>query len=208
MAILNDYAAFPDDPPDYVVDLFISYKRDPQIEYWMSRVVEIIDRELTNELGGPCTIFFDRASIPPGSNWKTTLQRGLQGSRCMMGFWSPSYFTASEWCVTEWQTFKAREVKLELPDGGLTLPVRRDKGPLPVQFSAIQLPDLSSYSSTLPAFWDTGRALLLEDQLKLLIVHLANRITHAPEFDEFPFLVAQPYPKPPYQPRFGGRKAA
>ncbi len=209
MAILSDYAAIPVNPADYAIDLFVSYKRDPQIEYWMSRVVSIIDRELSMALGGSCDIFFDRSSIPPGSNWQTMLQNATQASRCVFGFWSPAYFTASEWCVTEWQSFKQREQFLGLQDGWITFPVRRDIGPFPSQFSSIQCVDLSKHSSVLPAFWNTERALQLEDALRLLIGDLAERIKRAPPFQPaFPFTLAKPFPRPAYQPRFSGTAAA
>jgi hypothetical protein len=137
------------------------------------------------------------------------LQRALQASRCLMAFWSPSYFTASEWCVTEWQSFKAREANLNLSDGWITYPVRRDRGPFPNEFSQIQCPDLSAYSSTLSAFWQTLDALALELQLRNMIGDLANRISAAPPYQPtFPFQPSSPYPKPAYQPRFLGSAAA
>jgi hypothetical protein len=205
MAIIDDYALIPPDASDYSIDLFISYKRDPQIEYWMGRVVELVDRELAQALGGACTIFFDKQSIPPGTRWPAMLRRALQASRCIFGFWSPAYFTASEWCVTEWQTFKAREAQLELSDGWLTYPVRRDRGPFPQDFRQIQCPDLSPYSSTLPAFWQTPDALGLEQRLREMTEGLAERVARAPEYrPAFPFVPTKPYPRPPYQPRFTG----
>jgi hypothetical protein len=209
MAILSDYAAIPLNPSDYVIDVFVSYKRDPQGERWMNEVVKIIDRELSMALGGSCVMFFDRASIPAGANWQTILRKAIQSSRCALAFWSPAYFTASEWCVTEWQSFKQREEALKLQDGWITYPVRRDIGPFPPEFGKIQCPDLSSYCSTMPAFWKTKRAVLLEDELRRLINDLANRISQAPPFQPtFPFTPSKPFPRPAYQPRFAGTAVA
>lgn len=85
MAIIYDYALIPLNAADYTIDLFISYKRDPQIEPWMSRVVELVDRELAQALGGTCTTFFDQESIPVGTRWPVMLQRAIQASRCVLG---------------------------------------------------------------------------------------------------------------------------
>jgi hypothetical protein len=205
MAIVTSYDAIPDVLSDYVFDVFVSYKRDPQIEDWMNRTLQIVDRELSQAMGGSCTIFFDRATIPVGANWQDVLRRGVRASRCVFAFWSPAYFTASEWCPTEWHSFKEREAQLGLQDGWISFPVRRDRGPLPDAFSTIQLPDLSRYSSSMPAFWNSERAVDLEDALKDLIDALASRVARAPQFQpEFPFSLRPPYPRPPYQPRFSG----
>lgn len=205
MAIIDDYALIPAAQTDYTIDLFISYKRDLQIEYWMTRVIGLIDRELSQALGGSCTVFFDRQSIPPGTRWPAMLQRAVQASRCLFAFWSPEYFTASEWCVTEWQSFKERETQLKLSDGWITYPVRRDRGPFPDPFKGIQCPDLSDYSSTLPVFWQLPPALVLETRLREMIADLAERVARAPAYQPgFPFVPTPPYAPPPYQPRFAG----
>lgn len=136
------------------------------------------------------------------------LQRALQASRCMLAFWSPAYFTASEWCVTEWHTFKERESRLGLSDGWITLPVRRDRGPFPPGFTQIQCPDFSRFSSTLPAFWQTSAALDLEIALRETVDDLADRISRAPAYQNgFPFQPTAPYPRPAYQPRYLGTRA-
>jgi hypothetical protein len=67
---------------------------------------------LTQELGGrDATMFVDETSIEMGAHWPAKIQQALQRSRCMVCVSSPQYFQ-SDWCFSEWSSFREREKQL------------------------------------------------------------------------------------------------
>ena len=183
---------------DYEFDVFLSYKRHDLILSWLVEVEKRLSFWLTQELGGkPAKIFFDKESIETGMNWPIRLRDALQKSRCLVGIWSPEYFR-SKWCVTEWRTFQERERVLGFNDGRLILPLRFHDGEwFPDDAKAIQCLDVSSCTSTLPAFWDTDRAVELENTIKQFTARVADVVINAPPYDpEWPTKDADPIEPP------------
>jgi hypothetical protein len=188
---------------DYSFDLFISYKRDRRIAHWMNRVVEILGYHLEQHytLCRP-RLFFDVNSIEDGSLWPDEIRGALKCSRCMLSFWSADYFYGSEWCISEWQSFVERERLTGLKPGRLILPVIRNDGDsLPESIKLYQARNLSEFTRTVGAFWETQKAVEFEGHLAEIAVRLAERMSSAPPFDpEFPVISAAPLPRPSFTP--------
>lgn len=94
----------------------------------------------------------------------------------------PLYFQSS-WCMSEWTSFLERERRVNLGSHGLIAPVRFHDGEwFPAEAQQIQSLDLTPYAYTLPAFWNSPRALELEDQIKILANSVAKIIERVPAF--------------------------
>jgi len=101
----------------------------------------------------------------------------------MVGVWSPSYFQ-SNWCVSEWSSFRERETRLGLASHGLIAPLRFHDGEhFPQEARDVQWTDVAPFTSTVPAFWTSARALELEDVLKTFARGVASIIRRAPPFE-------------------------
>ena len=172
-------------PPasDYAYDVFFSYKRHCLTAEWTSQVRARLRFWLTQELGGrEPELFVDEDSIETGDRWPDKLRQALRLSKCMVCVWSPSYFQSS-WCVSEWRSFLARERRLNLQPHGLIAPMRFHDGEhFPEEARVVQWMDIAPYTSTMPAFWASQRALELEDRLKVFATSVAHMIQRAPEF--------------------------
>ncbi len=185
----------------YEWDLFVSYKRDPAGQHliapWVSRVIETVRYWLTQARGGdPARVFFDTEAIEVGTQWRAELRRALLRSRCLMAVLSPEYFR-SEWCLTEWSSFLARQRMLSGHPVTVILPVKFCDGSFfPLEAQDMEQLDLSDHSSLMPAFWESPGALELERKLKPFAMRLAAAIDAAPDFQVWPFESPPPSPAP------------
>jgi hypothetical protein len=67
---------------------------------------------------------------------------------------------------------------------GLIAPILAHDGEhFPPEAKPVQWTDLASYYYTMPAFWDSQRALELEDRLKELARSVAKIVKNAPPFE-------------------------
>jgi len=182
-------------PDDYEYDVFFSYKRHDLTRNWTKKVHELFRFWLTQELGKPdLRMFFDEESIETGQPWPLVLSEALKHSRCMVCIWSPLYFQSS-WCLTEWRSFLERERLAELPRYGLIAPMRfHDGEQYPEEAKNTQSVDVTRFATTLPGFWDTSRAIELEEQLKNLAIAVARMIAGAPAFrPSWPIVSTEPH---------------
>ena len=100
----------------------------------------------------------------------------------MVGVWSPSYFQ-SDWCFSEWTSFREREKRLDMLSHGLIAPLRFHDGEhFPQDARIVEWADVAPYTYTVPAFWTSQRALELEDVLKAFAVSVARIVRAAPPF--------------------------
>ena len=135
-------------------------------------------------------MFVDEDSIDTGERWPESLKDGLRLSRCMVSVWSASYFN-SDWCMSEWKSFREREDRLRLRSHGLIAPMRFGDGEFfPEEARTVQWMDVAPYTSLLPAFWTSHRALELEDRLKELAKDVAKIVNSAPPFQDWPVVEA------------------
>jgi hypothetical protein len=169
-------------PVSYKYDVFFSYKRRALTLDWTRQVHRQLELWLSEELNRSAEIFVDTEQIESGMRWPHVLQDALRTSRCMGCVWSPSYFQ-SGWCVSEWKSFRKREDQVGCGSHGLIAPLRFHDGEhFPEEAQLIQQTDVSAYKSTLPAFWNSPRALELEDTLKLFARTVSKIIHRAPPF--------------------------
>lgn len=170
-------------PSDYKYDVFFSYKRHDLTLDWTRWVSARLRFWLTQELGVPeAKVFMDEDCIEVGDCWPERLRDGVRLSKCMVGVWSPLYFQSS-WCVSEWASFRERERRLNMQSHGLIAPMRFHDGEhFPEEARSIQWLDVAQYTSTVPAFLTSARAMDLEDLLKGFAERLAHTIHDAPPF--------------------------
>ncbi len=186
-------------PNDYEYDVFLSYKRHERILHWITQMKEELHFWLSEELPGrKVRIFFDSDSIETGDNWPAKLREGLKTSRCMIGIWSPTYFYNSRWCVSEWQSFMAREKMADMGIGGLVAPITVHDGErFPQEAKEIQQENFAAYYSPATAFWKTQKASELSDKIKGFAEKVARIVRHAPPFDpKWPVVEADPLEPP------------
>ena len=70
-------------------------------------------------------------------------------------------------------------------NGGLVVPIRCHDGEnFPQEAQSVQALDLCDYLSTLPAFWETRRAVELEEKLKEFVQALAKIVEEAPQYKQ------------------------
>jgi hypothetical protein len=181
---------------DYDWDIFVSYKRHERMIGWLTEVVEHIAYWTMQELGGrPPRVFYDKSTLDDGGRWPDNLRQAMQTSRCMVGIWSPDYFQ-SHWCVSEWKSFRRREMMAGVARGELIAPIRYHDGRwFPAEAAEIPPFDLSQYTYTIESFWRTPRAVELEERLKTFSQHLAAVVERAPAFDAmWPIVEDRPVP--------------
>ena len=99
--------------PDYEYDVFFSYKRHDESLDWTRRVAAKLRFFMSLELNRDVRMFVDEDDILTGQKWPKRLQEALQRSSCMICVWSPMYFQ-SDWCFSEWRSFREREKLLPL----------------------------------------------------------------------------------------------
>ena len=139
---------------DYEYDVFLSYHRDRLILEWIIEVERRLNFWLGQELNRDARIFFDQDCIEVGDVWPESLQQGIRSSRSLVGIWSPRYFQ-SAWCVSEWQSFRARAEQHKLEIHGLIAPVRFHDGEhFPPDAAAVQCAD---FLNTRPPYQHFGR---------------------------------------------------
>lgn len=171
----------------YEYDIFISYKNNDQTNAWVVNFEKKLKFWLTQELGGiPPKIFFDSTAIQTGDSWPQKLENGIRQSKCLVCIWTPEYFR-SEWCISEWMSFEARERNLNIDR--LILPLRFHDGDFyPEEAKRRQSQDISNYSSTSARFWETDLYLDFETNILRNVAHqIAQSIANVPAFsDDFP----------------------
>jgi hypothetical protein len=171
----------------YEYDIFFSYKRDRQSDAWHLKLKQKLEYWVSQELtDGDVRIFFDIEEIKTGDLWKQTIASALRRSKCILCIWSRRYFR-SDHCRSEWQSFEKRSADLGM---SLVIPttISEDKD-FPNDAQGRQSRDLSSYFSTFAVFWESPRALELEDQLRILAKDIARVIKASPEqSDNFPIV--------------------
>jgi hypothetical protein len=146
---------------EYQYDVFFSYKRHSLTLEWTKGVVRLLRLWLEHEVGREISVFVDEDCIETGDRWPEKLREALKCSRCMVCVWSPPYFR-SNWCMSEWRSFREREKQLNMTSHGLIVPVRfHDGDHFPEEARDVQWIDVAPYTYTVSAFWASPRALEL-----------------------------------------------
>ena len=181
----------------YKYEVFFSYKRDAESDGWHKTVMEKLRFWLKQELNQlEVSVFFDTEEIHSGARWQTKLSEALRTSKVMICVWSPLYFQ-SQWCVSEWKTFAARERQC---GKDLIVPASFHDGLyFPLEAKAKHMKDFSNYTSTAARFWQTDSAVEFErGYLRPFAEDIAAAIKSAPAFDPtFPVVEVPPQDVPP-----------
>ncbi|HEU4728880.1 MAG TPA: toll/interleukin-1 receptor domain-containing protein [Kofleriaceae bacterium] len=172
----------------YEWDVFVSYPRRDPIGPWVhDRFLPVLQRWLNAALPSVPRIFVDE-QMQGGAHWPSTLADALQRSRYMVAVLAPPYF-GSSWCMSEWQTMKAREEQLGLGRAGSPGLVRAirffDGDTFPADARAVQADDFTCYNLFPP-----GRTPLktrpyreFERKVQAMCQDLATRIAAVPPWD-------------------------
>jgi hypothetical protein len=93
---------------DYAHDIFISYRRDPEVVSWIQdHLVPLLRLHVGHELGDPPNIYTDQR-IEGGATWPVDLGIALARSKVLISLWSGNYLH-SKWCTLELAHMVARE---------------------------------------------------------------------------------------------------
>jgi hypothetical protein len=172
----------------YAWDLFVSYPRRDPIGPWVhDRLLPLLERWLGAALPDAPRIFVDER-MTSGTHWPSTLSDALLRSKHMLAVWAPPYF-GSGWCMSEWQTMKAREARLGLGRAGEVGLVRVirffDGETFPAEARAIQADDYTAYNKFPPgrATLRSKRYIEFETKIQRLSQELAGQIARCPPWD-------------------------
>jgi hypothetical protein len=189
----------------YLYDAFISYKRDPAFDVWMTTVVAILGSELQGYLGRDAALFFDVREIKTGDAWDDSLRLALRTSKCLVSFVSLAYF-GSPWCCAEFETFRVRPGKVIVPIAVHTAGGRLKDRP---ELSSLQYLDVQKYHQSSPVFWQNPTlATEFEALLRSRVSDVITLIERAPPFQsDFP-VVHPEGEAPPPTPRVSTRGKA
>ena len=171
---------------DYEFDVFLSYRHTPVVTPWVVDIFYIkFCAWLSEKLGGrPTEVFIDKDGIQTGNRWPNRLREAIRNSRCLVPIWSPSYFQ-SHWCVSEWQSFCARDqlLGLDATSRSLVVPAVHNDGEFfPEEAREIQSTDFSDCRSSMPAFIHDPSAVIFEQKLELFTEDVANTVNAAPPY--------------------------
>lgn len=114
----------------YEFEVFLSYRRSlangrPSAEREWVQDIFFPELERRFAVCHPQARIFLDTELETGVQWPEALKQGLLRSRFLLPVWSAGYFT-SAWCMTEWDSMRAREEQLGLGrdgDAGLVFPV-------------------------------------------------------------------------------------
>jgi len=168
---------------DYNYDVFISYKRSPLIEPWVSNFFYKVFTEwleeklLAIELPEP-RIFFDQKNIEAGKIWPEELKTALKTSKILVPICSPTYFH-SQWCKSEWESFKEREKFLGLPS--LRVPVRHND--CENFLKGISWSDFYGLTYPIIDWYNTKDATFFYNKVEDLATIVAQAIKNAPPYN-------------------------
>lgn len=115
----------------YRYDIFLSYRRSDTVGLWVkNHLFNRLEARVNELAGAPVRISCD-LQIAAGAAWPNDLRSRIRSSSILLSVWSADYFR-SDWCMAEWQSFRAREQLLGLRGddhtNGLVFPVRYADG--------------------------------------------------------------------------------
>lgn len=169
--------------PDYLYDVFVSYKRDSETRNWIEKHFRpLLHLRVRQEIGRETRIFIDD-QLETGASWPMQLGACLGRSRILIALLSKDYFS-SEWCVLEMALMLAREQQTNLRTSsnprGLVIPVViHDGEEFPTALGDIQRIEIQSCFNVRMAV-DSRRAEELDAILAKEARVIARAIESAP----------------------------
>lgn len=173
--------------PGYEYDVFISYSRELAVARWVREVLEPEVRQwLPQHVPHEPRVFRDERSVEPGTPWPDAIAHALLTSKLMLAVWSPGFFR-SDWCMSEWQTMRERERRLDQAPGfrtGLVYPLRFTDGDhFDPEARDIQWVDVYEFSALEQAFRTTPDYLACRKRIQGICEQLGARILDCPAHD-------------------------
>jgi hypothetical protein len=169
----------------YLHDVFISYRRDPQVVLWIrEHFVPLLQLRLGYELGNAPDIYTDER-IEAASTWPVELANELASSRILISLWSKNYLN-SRWCSLELAHMVARERSYNCrtpanPSGIVVFAVVHDGETIPHDLQIVQRIEIQK-SFNVRMRRDSPRAEELDAIITDSAPGIASAIQNAPEF--------------------------
>ena len=169
----------------YIYDIFISYKRDDEINKWIKKHLEpLLALAVELELGYRPVIYRDDR-LKDGGTWPLDLGNALGRSKVLIPLWTKVYFH-SKWCIRELSTILEREqstnCRTYLNPNGLIIPlILHDCEEVKPQLKHIQSRPIRECFNVRMSR-DSPLAEQLEDELSEAAKGIAHAIRKAPEW--------------------------
>ncbi len=169
--------------PMYKYDIFISYNRSFRVNNWMRNFFltyfeDFLKDKILQHTGQKPRVYYDQSENKPGDMWPVKLRDALKHSKVLVSICSPQYFN-SAWCMSEWETFAAREQYLNRT--GLRVPVRHND--CEQQLADIEYCDFYGLTTLASEFYQTIKAVEFEKKVEELAEAVALAVRDAPPFD-------------------------
>jgi hypothetical protein len=163
---------------------FFSYKRNQLTDDWHERVFERLQYWVGQELSiDKPPMFFDRRSIENGQEFDEYIRDALLSSAVIVSIFSPLYFT-SKWCMSELESFLAREEKFKFKRGSLIACARFHDGEnYPAEAQRMQAEDFRDFAILAPRFWDSPKAVKFDPLITGFAKKIAKKIRSAPPYE-------------------------
>jgi|SRR5262245_7082391 len=185
----------------YQHDIFISYRRSPNVGRWVQNHLYPRLEARLNEISPEDVSIFCDFMMEEGANWPADIKRRVRGSRLLLTIWSANYFRSS-WCMAEWQSFRRREELLGLAGDenplGLVFPVRYADGKhFPAEASrTLCRTDFSELNYPDEIFKESAKYLDFDKIVSKLATDLVDRLEDIPSWQEdFPVIEPAPLPR-------------
>ena len=186
---------------DYTYDVFISYRHSPPVGPFVTNVLyRLFQGWLSDELESEARVFLDDSVMGAGDPLPARLAMALRQTRCLLAVCSPSYFR-SPWCLAEWESFRAREVRAGLLDS-LIVPVLFHEGGRVKDYLTTRIyADFTNYTYIDEALFRTEAGLGAQRAIKRLAADVGACVKAAPVFQPdwpvfMPSLPSPPLPPP------------
>jgi hypothetical protein len=170
---------------DYTHDIFISYRRDPEVVLWINEhLVPLLRTHVGYELPNPPDIYTDQR-LESGATWPVELGTELAQSKVLISLWSGNYLH-SQWCTLELSHMVAREKEEQRrtpkhPFGIVLFIIVIDGENIPHELQAIQKVEIQNFFFV-RMLRTSLTAEKLEETLKKSAPGIALAIQNAPQF--------------------------
>jgi TIR domain-containing protein len=178
-------------PPAYQFDVFLSVKNDEVFNGWVrGTFFPLFESYVRNDIAAKCKrqcagVFYYKKSLKPGDPWPDELREGIRRSRVALALCSPEYFL-SKWCLTEFYSFLDRNKK---KNAKVLMPLSiHDGDGFPEDARNIQDGDLADYVIVGEGFKETKKYADFQAALKDFSVRVAELVSKAPDFEEWPVI--------------------
>jgi len=168
----------------YKYDVLISFKINDENKEWIMKFSKKLLNKLKDDLSDiNANVFVSPESIGNGELWRRELEEGIRSSKTALCFWSPLYFK-SRWCLSELLAFEIREkdnkrgplIQTVFSHNNNTIKCLTERRNV--------LVDFTEFITDNTSFWNSPKALALDDEIRKLSQSLTHMINYSPAFDD------------------------